>query len=90
VFDQLIYLAAIKDLWNAEIIAYHISNRNDNPLVLETFSKAVEAHQDINGAIPGSIVHSVQDSQNNLVLPQYAGDQISMSHEAIVMTTLNR
>lgn len=27
--------SAIKDLWNGEIIAYHINRRNDNPLVLE-------------------------------------------------------
>lgn len=35
VFGFRIYLSAIKDLWNGEIIAYHISKRNDNPLVFK-------------------------------------------------------
>ncbi|UFJ39685.1 IS3 family transposase [Brevibacillus humidisoli] len=39
VLDDRIYLSTIMDLWNGEIIAYHISSRNDNPLVLETFRK---------------------------------------------------
>lgn len=32
VFDEKIYLSAIKDLWNNEIVGYHISRCNDNPL----------------------------------------------------------
>ena len=39
VFDERIYLSTIKDLWNGEIIVYHISRSNDNPLVLETFKR---------------------------------------------------
>jgi putative transposase len=79
VFDERIYLSAIKDLWNGEIIAYHISNRNDNPLVLETFKKAFEAHKDVTGLI----VHSDQGSQYTShayhdMLPK-VGAQISMS-----------
>jgi transposase InsO family protein len=79
VFDDRIYLSAIKDLWNGEIIAYHISNRNDNPLVLETFRKAFEAHKDVTGLI----VHSDQGSQYTShayhdMLPK-VGAQISMS-----------
>jgi len=34
VFDEKIYLSAIKDLWNNEIVGYHISRNNDNRLVL--------------------------------------------------------
>ncbi len=45
VFDNKIYLSAIKDLCNGEIIAYHISRYNDNPLVLETFRKAFETQK---------------------------------------------
>lgn len=79
VFDDRIYLSAVKDLWNGEIVAYHISNRNDNPLVLETFRKAFEAHKDVTGLI----VHSDQGSQYTShayhdMLPQ-VGAQISMS-----------
>lgn len=79
VFDEKIYLSAIKDLWNNEIIGYHISRRNDNPLVLETFRKAFEKHKDVTGLI----VHSDQGSQYTShayhdMLPQ-VGAQISMS-----------
>ncbi|QKS46692.1 IS3 family transposase (plasmid) [Paenibacillus cellulosilyticus] len=79
VFDERIYLSVIKDLWNNEIIAYHISKNNDNPLVLETFRKALDTHKDVNGLI----VHSDQGSQYTShayhdMLPQ-VGAQISMS-----------
>lgn len=79
VFDEKIYLSAIKDLWNNEIVEYHISRRNDNPLVLETFRKALKKHKDVTGLI----VHSDQGSQYTShayhdMLPQ-VGAQISMS-----------
>ncbi len=79
VFDEKIYLSAIKDLWNNEIVGFHISRRNDNPLVLETFRKAFEKHKDVSGLI----VHSDQGYQYTShayhdMLPQ-VGAQISMS-----------
>lgn len=79
VFDDKLYLSTIKDLWNNEIVAYHISRRNDNPLVLETFRKALEKHKDVTGLI----VHSDQGHQYTShayhdMLPQ-VGAQISMS-----------
>lgn len=79
VFDEKIYLSAIKDLWNNEIVGFHISRHNDNPLVLETFRKAFEKHKDVTGLI----VHSDQGSQYTShayhdMLPQ-VGAQISMS-----------
>jgi transposase InsO family protein len=79
VFDERIYLSAIKDLWNNEIVGYHISKNNDNPLVLETFRKALEKHKDVTEMI----VHSDQGSQYTShayhdMLPQ-VGAQISMS-----------
>ncbi|MGO4346031.1 DDE-type integrase/transposase/recombinase [Paenibacillus sp. MCAF9] len=40
VFNQKIYLSVIKDLFNTEIIANHVSFNNENPLVLKTFEKA--------------------------------------------------
>jgi transposase InsO family protein len=58
VCNDRICLSAIKDLWNGEIIAYYISNRNDNPLVLETFNKAFAKHKDVSGLI----VHSDQEA----------------------------
>jgi len=42
------YLSAILDLYDRRIVAFKISNRNDNPLVMDTFDEAValepEAH----------------------------------------------
>lgn len=36
---QFLYLSAIQDLFNNEIVAYHISDRNDLKLVLDTINK---------------------------------------------------
>lgn len=36
-----IYLSAILDLYDRRIVAYKISDRNDNPLVMDTFDEAV-------------------------------------------------
>jgi transposase InsO family protein len=77
--EDRIYLSAVKDLWNGEIVAYHISRCNDNPLVLETFRKAFEKQKDVTGLI----VHSDQGSQYTShayhdMLPK-VGAQISMS-----------
>jgi putative transposase len=74
-----LYLSAIKDLYNNEIVSYHMGLRNDNPLVLETFAKAFEKEKNV----AGLIVHSDQGSQYTSysyhdMLPQ-VGAQISMS-----------
>lgn len=79
VYDNRIYLSAIKDLWNNEIVAYHISKFNDNPLVLRTFENAFNKHKDVTGLI----VHSDQGSQYTShayhdMLPK-VGARISMS-----------
>lgn len=77
--DERIFLSAIKDLCTLEIVAYHISSRNDNALVLETFKKAFEKQKDVTGLI----VHSDQGYQYTShayhdMLPT-VGAQISMS-----------
>ena len=41
-----IYLSAILDLYDRRIVAYQISDRNNNPLVMDTFDKAVAACPD--------------------------------------------
>ncbi|MFS0838026.1 transposase [Paenibacillus sp. 1P03SA] len=51
-----LYLSAIKDLFNNEIVASHRSTHNDNELVLQTFAKAFETRKDVTGLI----VHSDQ------------------------------
>ena len=77
--EQRIYLSAIKDLFNNEIVAYHMSLRNDNPLALKTFAKAFIKRKDVHGLI----VHSDQGFQYTSheyhnMLPK-VGAQISMS-----------
>ncbi|WP_161782209.1 DDE-type integrase/transposase/recombinase [Paenibacillus ehimensis] len=61
------------------IVAFHISERNDNELVLRTFDKAFKQHKDVSGLI----VHSDQGFQYTShayhdMLPT-VGAQISMS-----------
>lgn len=79
VLDTWLYLSVIKDLFNNETVAYHMSLRNDNQLVLETFAKAFEKTKDVTGVI----VHSDQGFQytsyayQNML--QQVGAQISMS-----------
>lgn len=53
-----IYLSAILDLYDRRIVAAVISERNDGPLVYETFDKALEANP---GAQP--LIHSDRGSQ---------------------------
>lgn len=36
-----VYLSALLDLYDRRIVSYQISNRNDNPLVMDTFDAAV-------------------------------------------------
>ncbi|WP_414852232.1 IS3 family transposase [Brevibacillus sp. IT-7CA2] len=79
VCDKWLYLSAIKDLFNNEIVAYQMSLRNDNDLVLQTFLKAFEKQKDVTGLI----VHSDQGFQYTSyayhdMLPK-VGAQISMS-----------
>ncbi|WP_369426623.1 transposase [Paenibacillus ehimensis] len=73
------YHSAIKDSFNNEIVAYHMSLRNDNELVLQTFRNAFKKTKDV----PGLIVHSDQGFQYTSrayhdMLPK-VGAQISMS-----------
>lgn len=77
--DTWLYLSAIKDLCTKEIVAYHMSTRNDTTLVLETFKQAFVHKEDVTGLI----VHSDQGCQYTSrayhdMLPQ-VGAQISMS-----------
>ena len=41
-----IYLSAILDLYDKRVVSYVIGERNNNPLVFETFDKAVELYPD--------------------------------------------
>jgi transposase InsO family protein len=77
--ERWIYLSAIKDLFNNEIVAYEIGERNDNELVLRTFRKAFAKQKDVTGLV----VHSDQGFQYTShayhdMLPK-VGARISMS-----------
>ncbi|MGG4194996.1 IS3 family transposase [Paenibacillus jamilae] len=79
--DKWLYLSAIKDLFNNEIVAYQMSLHNDNQLVLQTFEKAFNKTKDVTGLI----VHSDQGFQYTSyayhdMLPK-VGAQISMSRK---------
>lgn len=41
-----LYLSAILDLYDRRIVSYVIGDRNNNPLVFETFDKAIELYPD--------------------------------------------
>ncbi|WP_068499069.1 IS3 family transposase [Paenibacillus kribbensis] len=77
--EKWLYLSAVKDLFNNEIIAYQMSTRNDNELVLRTFQQAWTQQKDVTGLI----VHSDQGFQYTShayhdMLPK-VGARISMS-----------
>ncbi|MEK4290771.1 MULTISPECIES: IS3 family transposase [Paenibacillus] len=77
--EKWLYLSAIIDLFNNEIIAYQICARNDNELVLRTFQQAWSQQKDVTGLI----VHSDQGFQYTShayhdMLPKI-GARISMS-----------
>ncbi|OEF95966.1 integrase, partial [Vulcanibacillus modesticaldus] len=56
-----LYLSAIKDLYNNEIVAYHVSSRNDLQLVIDTVKKAIKKRKKRN--VNGVFLHSDQGFQ---------------------------
>ncbi|WP_394557295.1 IS3 family transposase [Priestia aryabhattai] len=55
---QSLYLSAIKDLYNNEIVAYKISSRNDLKLVMDTLEIAKKRRN-----VEGVLIHSDQGIQ---------------------------
>ncbi|MBM7573747.1 transposase InsO family protein [Aquibacillus albus] len=53
-----LYLCAILDLFNNEIISYHISDKNDNELVIKTLDLATKK-----GDVTNTLIHSDQGHQ---------------------------
>ena len=53
------YLSIIIDLYDRKVIAYKISKRNDNKLVIDTLNEAISKRKDVSGLI----LHSDQDFQ---------------------------
>lgn len=57
--NQRAYLSTIIDLYNNDIVAYKISKRNDNELVIDTLNEALCKRKDVSGLI----IHSDQGFQ---------------------------
>ena len=53
------YLSTIIDLYDRKVVAYKISKRNDNKLVIDTLNEAIEKRKDVRGLI----LHSDQGFQ---------------------------
>jgi transposase InsO family protein len=75
------YLSTILDLYNRKVIAYQISKRNDNKLVMDTLNAAIAKQKDVQGLI----IHSDQGfqytSHEYKVICESNGIQISMSRK---------
>lgn len=56
--EKMLYLSTIMDLFNNEILAYTISDKQDKALVLDTLKRACEGRD-----VSGCILHSDQGSQ---------------------------
>ena len=53
------YLSTIIDLYDRKVVAYKISKRNDNKLVIDTLNEAISKRKDVSGLI----IHSDQGFQ---------------------------
>jgi len=77
--SQRIFLSVIMDLFNNEIVSFHIGQRNDNELVLETVRKALEKEKDVTGVILHSDRGFQYTSYEYHDMLQKVGARISMS-----------
>ncbi|WP_169833786.1 IS3 family transposase [Saccharibacillus sacchari] len=77
--ERWLYLSAVKDLFNNEIVAYQIGEHPDKELVKQTFKKAFRKRKDVTGVV----IHSDRGAPYTShlyhdMLPK-VGAQISMS-----------
>ncbi|MGM7683295.1 IS3 family transposase [Cytobacillus sp. Hm23] len=77
---QKLYLSAIMDLYNNEVVSYQISKKNDYKLVMDTLHKAVKKRN-----VQGTLLHSDQGYQYtshnyNQLLKKY-NMKVSMSRK---------
>lgn len=75
---QKAYLSAVKDLYGGEIIAYEVSKKNDNVLVLNTIEKALRANPGAKPILHSDRGYQYTSYQYSNVLLEY-GIQKSMS-----------
>jgi transposase InsO family protein len=75
------YLSTILDLYDRKVVAYVISKRNDNKLVMDTLNEALSKQKDVTGLI----IHSDQGFQYTSyeykAICSSKGIQISMSRK---------
>jgi putative transposase len=77
-FGKKAYLSAVKDLYDGSIISYEISHHNDNPLVMRTIQKALNANPEAKPLLH-SDRGSQYTSQEYYQLTNMAGIKRSMS-----------
>ena len=73
------YLSSIMDLYTRNIIAYRISYRNDNKLVMDTLNEAKKKQKDVYGVILHSDQGFQYTSDEYKAICQANGIRISMS-----------
>jgi putative transposase len=77
-YGQKLYLSAIKDLYNNEIVACHISQRNDIKLVIHTLKKAIKK-RNVNGLLLDSdqgFQYTIPPIQQSTEKIQYKGQYV--------------
>ena len=75
------YLSTILDLYDRKVVAYQISKRNDNKLVMDTLNKALSKQKDVTGLIIHSDQRFQYTSYEYKAICLSKGIQISMSRK---------
>ena len=75
------YLSIIIDLYDRKVIAYKISKRNDNKLVIDTLNEAISKRKDVSGLILHSDQGFQYTSYEYKAICESNGIQISMSRK---------
>ncbi len=78
---QKVYLSAILDLYDRRIVAYKVSMRNDNPLVINTFDAAVKLEPEAHPLFHSDRGFQYTSTQFSIKLKQHGMKQ-SMSRVA--------
>lgn len=75
------YLSTIIDLYDRKAVAYKISKRNDNQLVMETLNEAISKRKDVYGLILHSDQGFQYTSNEYKAICESKGIQISMNRK---------
>jgi putative transposase len=83
-----LYLSAMKDLYNNEIVAYQISHRNDVKFVIDTVKLAIKRKKDVSGILHHSDQGFQYTSRQHHTLFKQYNIKASMSRKGIVLIML--